>query len=360
MDPNRNIRKKLKIFRRLIFCALFLFSIIGLTLFIGRMEETVTADGVVEGLDDYELRTMIDCKITKINKDEGELVKKGDTIVEFDARELLDKIELLKNQVCETEAELAVKMKALEILKDDPLPTHYRHSEIALEERRKKFQKSKEKLEMYRDLKKKKVVSKIAMDKVEEEYYTDAANLKKAIEDSKRVHNGMGEKRLKKAESEKKLLEIKLANNKRYLKRLEEHLADYRIIAPDNGIITYMPHKRGRYLEEGDLVGRLSSVKKKKLVAYVDERQIFKVKRGQSARIISRTYNHFNFGYFHGEVLQIAELPVRKQNSFCYPVEVLLTREPYDLKLGSTAEIMIITGKERIISAVLGLNDKRL
>jgi multidrug resistance efflux pump len=322
------------------------------------MEETVSADGVVEGLDDYELRAMIDCKITDVKKEEGELVKKGESIVEFDARELLDKIELLKNQICEIEAELAVKIKALDILKDDPLPTHYRHSEIALEECRKKFQKSKEKLEMFRDLREKKVVSKVAMDKIEEEYYTDAANLKKALDDNKKVHNGMGEKRLRKAESEKKLLEIKLANNKKRLKRLEQHLTDYKIIAPDNGIITYLPHKKGRYLEEGNLVGRMSSVKKKKLVAYVDERQIFKIKRGQSARIISRSYNHFNFGYFHGEVLQIAELPVRKQNSFCYPVEVLLTREPYDLKLGSTAEIMIITGKERIISAVLGLSQQ--
>ena len=209
---------------------------------------------------------------------------------------------------------------------------------------------------MFKKLREKNVVSKIKMDKIEAEHFTNTLSLKKAAENHQRVKTGLAQKILTKAECEKKLLKVKLENKKRRLKLLGRHLDDYHIKAPDNGIITHMPYKRGRYVEEGDVVARVSSVKKKKLVAYVDERQIFKIKEGQSARIISRSYNHFNFGYFQGEVLQIAELPVKKRNSFCYPVEVLITEEPYSLKLGSTAEIMIITGRERIISAVLGLS----
>ena len=56
-------------------------------------------------------------------------------------------------------------------------------------------------------------------------------------------------------------------------------------------------------------------------------------------------------------MLEINELPIEKKGAYYYPVEILVTNELYNLKLGSTAEIMIVTGRERIITSLLGLNN---
>lgn len=353
---NDGITRKFKMFRILIIFAMFLMSLMFLVLFIGKMEETVFAEGVVRGLDDYELRSQVSSRISRICKDVGDSVRKGDTIIELDSRKLTDEIELQKNIVDELDAELAAKRKSLMVLRNDPLPRYYKHSEIALEECQKKFIKSQEKLEIYKGLKQKMVVSKVEFDKVEKEYYTDKASLEKAREDYHTVMDGLGEKIIKSAESEIKLLEIKHNNKKKQLSLLEDHLSDYSIRAGDEGIVTYMPYRKGRYVEEGEAIAKMSTVKQKKLVVYVDERQIYKVKLGQDARISSRSYDRFTFGYFKGRVIQIQELPEKRENNFCYPVEILITDEPYSLKLGSTAETLIITGSERIITALLGLD----
>lgn len=351
-----SIIRKFKVFRILIIVALFLMSIIFLVLFLGKMEETVFAEGVVRGLDDYELRSQVSSRIGRICKDVGETIKKGETIIELDSRKLTDEIELQKNIIDELEAELAVKRKSMMVLRNDPLPRYYKHSEIALEECLKKFNKSKEKLEIYKGLRDKKVVSKVEFDKVDKEFFTDKAELEKAREDYATVMDGLGEKIIKSAESETKLLEIKLHNKRKQLSLLEDHLSDYAIKASDNGIVTLMPHGKGRYVEEGEVIAKMSTVKQKKLVVYVDERQIFKVKTGQEARISSRSYDRFTFGYFKGRVIQIDELPEKRENNFCYPVEILITEEPYNLKLGSTADALIVSGSERIITALLGLD----
>jgi len=357
MDARQdNINRKFKLFRILIFIASFLMAVILLILFLGKMEETVFAEGVVRGLDDYELRSQVSSRIKSIQKDVGESVKKGDIIMELDSRKLTDEIEIHKNVIDELEAELAVKRKSLMVLRNDPLPRYYKHSEIALDESIKRFNKSREKLDIYKGLKDKKVVSKVEFDKVEQEYFTEKANMEKAREDRETVMDGLGEKILKSAESEIKLLEIKLQNKKKQLSLLEDHLFDYCIRASDNGVVTFMPYQKGRYVEEGEVMAKMSTVKQKKLVVYVDERQIFKIRTGQEARISSRSYDKFMFGYFPGRVIQIAELPEKRDNNFCYPVEILITEEPYNLKLGSTADTLIVTGSERIITALLGLD----
>ena len=250
-----------------------------------------------------------------------------------------------------------MKEDSLSLLNADPLPTHYRNIEIDLDEARKRLERSVGKLERCKDLFDRNVISKTEFENVEVEYIKNKATCEKAESDFQKVSKGMGEKIVSQAESEMKLLRIKLENRGKELKMLEKHLADYTVKAPESGVIIHMPYKPSRYVQKGDLLCRMTAVKQKKYVAYVDERRIYKIHPGQKARINSRSYNYYNFGYFKGQVLLIDEMPVKKNDTFYYPVEIAITDEPYNLKLGSTAEIMIVTGRERIISCLLGLNN---
>ncbi len=350
-----SIQHRIKLFRFLIISAVLIFVIIIFILFNFRMEEVVYASGAVAGESDYELRTMVESSITKVLKKEGELVKQDEVIIELDNRNLLGKIDEVKNQIKELGAEVKVKASSLKLLRKDPLPDHLRYTEIALEECKEKFLKTKEKLKTYRDLRKKGVVSKYKLDQIEAEHLTNTANLQRALENYKTVKAGYDREVLEKAVNELKLLNVKLENKVRELTVLNKQLEDYTIRAPAPGKITEIPYEQGRYFKKGEIAAKMSTIRKK-LTAYVDERNIYKINPGQRARITSNVYHHYDFGYFTGQVSRIEELPIRKDGRLLYPVEVLITDEPYELKFGSGAEVMIITGKERIITALLGMN----
>ena len=352
-----SMTKKIKVFRILILITILIVVLAGLLLTIFKMEDVVYAYGEVGGINDYEFKSMVDGKITEIMKDDGALVKQGVIILKLDSTELEDRIEMIKSAIGEIEAELKVKEDSLSLLSTDPLPTHYRNIEIDLDETRKRLEKSAGKLERCKDLFDRNVISKTEFENIEVEYIKNKAAVEKAESDFQKVSKGMGEKIVSQAENEMKLLKIKLENRCKELKMLERHMADYTVTAPEAGVVIHMPYKPSRYVQKGDLLCRMTGVKQKKYVAYVDERKIYKIHPGQKARINSRSYNYYNFGYFQGQVLEINEMPVKKNDTFYYPVEIAIINEPYNLKLGSTAEIMIVTGKERIISCLLGFSN---
>ncbi len=351
-----NIHKKFKLFRILIVLIGFiLFCGLISTIFL-KMEDVVYGDGELTGIYDYELKSLVASTITELGKDEGDAVSKGDIILRLDNRELLDKMDLVQSIIGEMEAEIEVKKTSLDVLRNDPLPTYYRHISTELEECRKKFEKSNAKMPIYRKLFEKMVISRVEFEKIEIEYIQNKAALERAEADFARVNKGLEDKIVKNAETQLKLLEVKLENKRKEFKSLENHLEDYIIRAPDTGVLTDLPYLPGRYVKKGEYLAKVSITKQKKYIVNVDERQVYKIKVGHTARITSRQYNYLNFGYFKGRVIQVNELPVEKAGRYYYPVEVLVTEEPYNLKLGSGAEVMISTGRERIIVCLLGLD----
>lgn len=350
------MRKRLKIFRVLIISVSLILVLMLAGLFIFSMEEQVAATGEIVGIKDYDLRNMTAGKIKEMKVEEGDPVRKGDIVLSLDDRKIQDEIQLEKNQVRELEAELEVMNASMNILKDDPLPTHYRHAKIELDEARKKYHKSAEKLAIYKKLYERTVISRKDFDKVEVDYINDKSDYEKAKEDYAKVSRGMGGKYITKAEQEMKLLQVKIENKKKRLEILEHSLEDYLVRAPQDGIVTSLPYEIGDYVLKGTIVAQAAKVSSKKLMSYVDERQIRKVCVGQKVRISSSSYNPYKFGYFEGEVVKVRELPVEKLGKSMFPVEVMITKEPYELKLGSTAEAEIITGRQKIIEGLLLIN----
>lgn len=359
MDYNKkdNIHKKLKVFRFLIFFTIFILILGILVLFFFKMEDTVYATGKLVGRYDYEMKARVPSSIIEIVKKEGDSVKKGDVIIKLDMTILQDKIVQLQNEIKELQAEIKVKKTSYDVLKNNPLPKEYRHVYTEFEEQKKRLEQSEKNLPVYKALYDKMAISRIEYEKYELNHIQTKAALKKAEDDLNRVKDGMTEKILIQADNEIKLLEQKLASKEKILEITQQHMVDYTIIAPEDGVVTELPLPTGHYVESGNMIAKMSYIKEKKFIAYVGERYVYKIRPGQSVRITSSQYNYINFGYFEGKVIQVSELPVKKENTNLYPVEVLVTHEPYELKLGSSAEIMISTGKASIIVCLLGLNN---
>ncbi len=338
----------------LLFFAMLICVTIVIILFEGRMEDTVKARAVLEGVREYHINAKFDGKIVAIKK-EGSRVKQGDLLVQFDSAAQEERILTIQNELLELEATIAIKENELNILRKNPLPEYYRHTRIKLDEARRRSKLSKQKLDANTKLFKQKIISRREYQEIEMAYLRDHANQLQLEKDLEQLNSGLAEKIISKAQKELALFNVKLKNRREQLTIARKHLKDYCIRAAEDGVISYCPVSSGDFVKAGKPVICLSVVSSKKFVAMVSENQLYKVKIGQEVRIFSMLYNYFEYGCFYGKVSKIDQLPQKIDNNYYYPVEIIVTQEPHELRLGSSAQVEIITGKTRIIKYVLGI-----
>ena len=135
-------------------------------------------------------------------------------------------------------------------------------------------------------------------------------------------------------------------------------LDDFIIRAPDSGILTDIPPRPGNYYTKGDVVAKFAANRHKKVIGLIHESQIYKVKRGQRVRIEANQYNYLDYGYFYGQVDSIYQLPEKIDGINYYPVKVVLANEKMPLRFGSSCEVTIITGREKVLALMLGIRSK--
>ena len=182
--------------------------------------------------------------------------------------------------------------------------------------------------------------------------------LKRLQEDWKKLQSGMAKDILVKAEKELELLKKRIEGKKKEIAVATKQLEDFKIVAPDHGVLTDIPPRPGGFYERGEVVVKFSANQNKKVIALIDEKQIFKVAPGQNVRIYCQQYNYLDYGYFTGRVTDIYQLPVKQNGVNYYPVRIVLADEMYPLRFGAGCEVTIITGRDRIIFVILGLRGK--
>ena len=352
------MREQLKVFQRIIITIVVLvFIMLGVMIF-GSMDDEVTGVGTVEGIRTYQLKTLVSAKVVKVLRHEGEEVTPGEALLEFDSRNQHDEIQRLKNAVQELELNISVKEKSLELLLKDPLPAYYRHTRNQLAEAQERLSKATTELDVYKKLYEQKVITRREFLKVELDHLTSRMAVARLQEDWKKLQDGMAKQIIEQAEEELRLLRHKLKGQRDELAMAVRHLEDYVLRAPDAGILTDAPPRPGGYYEKGDTVIKFAANQRKKIIGLISEKQIFKVEPKQKVRIYAKQYNYLDYGYFEGRVDVVYQLPIEKDGINYYPVKILLTDEKQPLRFGSGCEVTIITGRERIIFALLGLRSK--
>lgn len=350
-----SFQKKLKIFRKL---ALIIFALLALgtaMVLLGRMDDVVYGRGVVAGTREYEIKSTVQSRITALHFQPGANVRKGDLLLEIDDRELKQKHLQLSHTVMELEAELKMKEAKLALTRHDPLPKEYRHTSIQVEEAREKEVKSHRELLTFRELRAKDAIAEMELQRKEIEYIQHQAELKRQENDFRKLRTGMAEKIIAAAEAEIVWLKSRLEGRKKELAMMEQQLSEYQFRAPENGTIAYIPTKIGEYVAPGDLLVILAADGPRKFKAYVNEKDIYKVREGNKVRMASSQYNYFEYGYFEGTVYAIDELPQQQGTHNCYTVRIKMDKKANSLRLGSTGEAEIIVGRDFIFRVLSGL-----
>ena len=148
-----------------------------------------------------------------------------------------------------------------------------------------------------------------------------------------------------------------IASRRAALKLVERRISDCRIVAPSDGRLVTLPCKYSTYVQRGELAARMSAGTTLKGIAYVDETVVRKVRIGQNVRISSGVFNRLEYGSFYGSVDRVYDTPIQDSdtNATRYPVEVTIDSQGRPLKLGSSADFAIVTGREPVIYTILNM-----
>ncbi|MBQ9786622.1 MAG: HlyD family efflux transporter periplasmic adaptor subunit [Lentisphaeria bacterium] len=355
-----SIRNRFRMFRIIIYLILLLVLTLLLIACFGSMEDVVKGDGTVVGIREYDLKTLVSAKIVKVYHQTGSEVKRGELLLEFDSRDHKDKIAGLEHELEELLEEQSVKSQELKILRKDPLPEHFRHTKLQLEEAKKRLEKHEYELKVYSELFKRGAITRKELLEIQLAHLASQMTVRRHEEDWSKIQSGIAQDILDKAEKEFALLKKRIEGKRKEIEVANRQLDDYKLYAPDAGVITDTPPRPGGFYERGEVVVKFSANQNKKVIALVDEKLIFKVGPGQKVRIYCEQYNYLDYGYFSGRVTDIYQLPESKNGINYYPVRIVLDEEQYPLRFGSGCEVTIVTGRDRIISVILGLQGKRL
>ena len=163
-------------------------------------------------------------------------------------------------------------------------------------------------------------------------------------------------KKMVQAQREIEVTERKIDEKKVQLKLLEQKRDDCRIYAVEEGTILEIPCKSAMFAERGKpaiIVGSLELM----VLAEVDPRFIRKVELDQVGEISSEVFNKLQYGSFDAIVEKISVAPVGTEDPK-YAVWMRLDPKGCDIKIGSKAEVKIITGTSKALFWFMNITDE--
>jgi multidrug resistance efflux pump len=329
----------------------------GISLFLIEIEDVIYADGKIMSERHSDIVGHVDGRIIKLNFQEGDDVKQGDVIAVIDSILYEEEHVNANSALKELEAEREVKKVELAVLSRNPLPKELWYADTNLSECQQKAVKTSDRLERYKKLYKLNAISQKDFETTEIENIQAQAELARATENLRKVQSGIGDKYIEKANRDIDLVQARLDGRRAVRDLAAKHIAECKIIAPSAGRIVGMPCKSTMYVEKGKIAVMMATGSLLKGLAYVEEGVIRKVRPGQLVRISSGVFNRLEFGNFFGKVDRIYDVPIddKTTNVQKYPVEIIIDVEGRTLKLGSSAEFAIITGREPVIYSILGI-----
>jgi len=276
-------------------------------------------------------------EIVSLNRDEGDLVKEGDTILVIDN-------ELLNLQLDQAEASLKGAEAQHEQLKNGARQEDIKQAEEALKQAEANYSVALKDRDRMQTLFSGGTVTQKQLDDAVARYDINNAQLKTAKENLHKVKNFARPEEIKQSQANLD----RLAAGVRIL---QKNIRDSYVKSPVNGIIVK------NFIEKGETVTQLSSLvkvsdlKKVELVIYVSEEELGKVRLGQHTDVKVDTYENRTF---HGKVTFIspeAEFTPKniqtkdERTKLVFAVKIEIENPGMELKPGMPADAIVYLDK---------------
>lgn len=276
--------------------------------YVKDITEKVSASGYIQPKTKVNITSEVNAEITAVLVKEGDVVKKGAPLV------LLDTLQLQKDV--------------------DQAQFSYDETMARTEADKSLYQQAQEEFARQKELYAKELISETAFNNAEYSYLSSKYGYEAMVNAAKQA-----------------------------LARLEKQLdllSKTRIVAPMNGVITYLDAEVGEIAapqtvySQGKILMVISNLSAFEVEVDVDETEIIKVEKGQAAEI---EVDAFPDTTFNGDVVEIGNTAVitgtgSTEQSTNFKVKVLFNEAHADIKPGMSATVDIITNIRDDILAV--------
>ena len=316
-------------------------------------------------------------------------VRENDLKVQLDATEYIHEASRVEAVIRSLETAYQVKKNELDVLKLEPLPENYRHAQPRLEAAEKAYNAARTSLDKFKDVMTPREIEPyeknerdaklelsirqennrivgagyagIVIRKAENELkviesqikekQVELAILKQRIAErtgADRKNDSLSRKITDRVRSELQVIRSQIAEKEVELNILRKKIDDCKIRAVVDGIILSLPCKDSMYVDRGKPAVIMGSLELS-VRADVDARFIRKVRLTQRAEISSDIFSRLQYGHFAATVVKIGTVPLDN------PVYLALDTADCDIKVGSKAEVRLITGTQPAIYAFLNI-----
>lgn len=330
----------------------FMVGVIAL-LFFAKMEEQVVAYGTVEPQDATDVRGRKTTTISRVLAEPGDVVAEGDILVKLSSSRVRNDMARAQDQLEKAKVQLAVQQAKLERLRKDPLPEKLRFADEEVSYAKSTLDLSEKELARARKLVADGLMSESQLDAVLTKHNTDVNRSRLAKRKHDLVAAGLEASIVKEAEAQLKLTQREIVNMEREVERLRKDVDKCTIKAPVRGEVVAVYKKDGESLSPGELLLTISSSDRMQLKLFVREEDIYKVGRGQAARIYSSVYSYRKYGICEGEVAEVAKWADAQGAKPAYEVVVSVGDAPFSMPLGSSAMAKIVVARRGILDMLL-------
>ena len=318
----------MKTYKFLIFSVLFILA----SCDDGNDKNMIEAQGNIEATN-IVVSSKVNGEVLKIIKDEGEKVNAGDTILIIDP-------EVYQLRLSEATAAMEQAKAKYKLLKEGARKEDLRQGEEALKQAQINLDLAKQNKERMTNLLNSKSITQKQYDDAIAMYEIAVAKFNAAEQNYKKLQNFARPEELKQAEAN---LNRMVAS----VNLIKKNLSDCYVTSPSNGFIVK------KFIEKGETVGAMSSLfqvadlQNVKLVIYIPETKLSKVKLGQVAEITTDTYPD---KVYKGKVSFIspeAEFTPKniqtkeERTKLVYKVKIKVVNKNFELKDGMPADVTI-------------------
>ncbi|MHB1687134.1 MAG: HlyD family secretion protein [Ignavibacteriaceae bacterium] len=300
----------------------------------GNNKNKIEASGTIEATN-VTVSSKVTGQIQKLNFEEGDLVKAGDTLMTIDHDNLA--IQLQQAVAAEEQADAQ-----LQLMKEGARSEDIKQAEDALKQAKANYDLAKQDKERNEKLYQSKSITQQQFDNIISKYDITSAQYNSAKENLKKMKNFYRPDDIKQAEAN-------LERQKAAVDLLKKYISDSYVTAPISGFVVK------KFVEAGESVVPLSSLVMLSNLSYVDlyiyvsEVELGSVKLGQSADV---SIDAFKNKTYRGKVIYIspeAEFTPKniqtkdERTKLVFEVKVHVPNPKFELKAGMPADAVVYT-----------------
>lgn len=298
----------------------------------GNEKNTISASGNIEATNAV-VSSRVTGQVIAIKCDEGSRVNEGDTVMIIDHDNL--EIQLKQAVAAENAADAQLKL-----LREGARSEDIQQAEDAVKQSKINMDLAERDFNRMKQLYSSNTVTKKQFDDAQAKYELTQAQYNSAKENLKKMKNFARPEEIKQAQAN-------LNRQKAAVDLLNKNISDSYVLSPITGFIVQ------KFVEKGETVSMLSSLFKVselrtvKLVIYISEENLGRVKLGQEADVSNDTYKNKNY---KGTVIYIspeAEFTPKniqtkdERTKLVFAVKIEISNPDFELKPGMPADAVI-------------------